>query len=156
MPTLGFNYRADDLFCEDVSLAAIAEQAGTPSYVYSGSAIVSNYRAYDQSLQDIPHEVHYAVKANSSLACCRFWPLKARVRHRLGRRAFTASSRRAEIRPRWFSPELARLARRSTMRLESGVGYFNCESEPELALLAEIAKQRGVRPAVALRVKSRY
>ena len=77
MPTLGFNYREDDLHCEDVSLAAIAEQAGTPSYVYSGSAILSNYRAYDRSLQDIPHEVHYAVKANSSLGICRCSPLKA-------------------------------------------------------------------------------
>ena len=152
MPTLGFNYRQDHLLCEDVSLAAIAEQVGTPSYVYSGSAIVSNYRAYDQSLKDIPHEVHYAVKANSSLGVLSLLAAEGagfdivsggelyRVIEAGGDPSKVVFSGVGKTRPE------------IDYALESGVGYFNCESEPELALLAEIAKQRGVRPAVALRV----
>jgi diaminopimelate decarboxylase len=67
MPTLGFEYRDNELHCEDVPLTKIAAACGTPCYVYSAGSIVSNYRAYTSALQDIPHEIHYAVKANSSL-----------------------------------------------------------------------------------------
>ncbi|MCH7992372.1 MAG: hypothetical protein IIC35_08145 [Gemmatimonadetes bacterium] len=63
----GFDRREGELFCEGVSLCAIARKAGTPTYVYSGTAIRDNYRSYDTALASLSHEIHYAVKANSSL-----------------------------------------------------------------------------------------
>jgi len=152
MPTLGFNYREDDLLCEDVSLAAVAEQAGTPSYVYSGSAIISNYRAYERSLKDIPHEVHYAVKANSTLGVLSLLAAEGAgfdiVSGGELYRVIEAGGDPAKV---VFSG-VGKTGSEIDYALESGVGYFNCESEPELALLAEIAEQRGVRPVAALRV----
>ena len=62
-----FHYSNQDLYCENVPLADIARQAGTPAYVYSSAAILENYRAYDEALGELPHTVCYAVKANSSL-----------------------------------------------------------------------------------------
>ena len=62
-----FHYSEQDLYCENVPLADIARQAGTPAYVYSSGSILENYRAYDEALQRLPHTVCYAVKANSSL-----------------------------------------------------------------------------------------
>ena len=67
MPLSGFERRQGELYCEGASLSAIAEKAGTPTYVYSGTAICDNYRSYAEALSTLPHEIHYAVKANSSL-----------------------------------------------------------------------------------------
>jgi hypothetical protein len=63
-----FSYSGNDLYCEQVPLADLAARAGTPAYVYSSQSILANYRAYDDALDDLPHSVCYAVKANSSLA----------------------------------------------------------------------------------------
>ena len=63
-----FSYSNQDLYCEQVALADVAAQAGTPAYVYSSRSILDNYRAYDQAFGELPHQVCYAVKANSSLA----------------------------------------------------------------------------------------
>src|SRR6185503_5572722 len=49
------------------SLTRIADEVGTPVYVYSRSEIERAYRAFDAALEGIPHEVCYAVKANSTL-----------------------------------------------------------------------------------------
>ena len=152
MPTLGFNYRADNLFCEDVSLAAIAEETGTPAYVYSGSAIAANYRAYDQSLQGIPHEVHYAVKANSSLGVLSLLAAEgAGFDIVSGGELYRVLKAGGDPSKVVFSG-VGKTRSEIGYALESGAGYFNCESEAELALLAEIAERRGVRPAAALRV----
>src|SRR5580658_4871066 len=62
-----FHYSGQDLYCENVPLADIARQAGTPAYVYSSNAILESYRAYDEALGELAHTVCYAVKANSSL-----------------------------------------------------------------------------------------
>ena len=63
-----FVYREGVLYCEDVELSKIADDAGTPCYVYSSGAILDRYRTYDQGLFGIPHRVCYAVKANSNLS----------------------------------------------------------------------------------------
>src|SRR5450432_3679794 len=62
-----FSYSQNDLYCEQVPLADLARRSGTPAYVYSSHAILSNYRAYDEAFADLPHTVCYAVKANSTL-----------------------------------------------------------------------------------------
>ena len=62
-----FCYSQNDLYCEAIALADIAEKVGTPAYVYSSQAILNNFRAYDESLEGLPHTICYAVKANSNL-----------------------------------------------------------------------------------------
>ena len=52
-----FEYRDGVLYCEDVELTRLAEQAGTPCYVYSAGAILSRYRTYDDGLAGLPHRV---------------------------------------------------------------------------------------------------
>ncbi|MEO8130931.1 MAG: diaminopimelate decarboxylase, partial [Bryobacteraceae bacterium] len=68
---MGFSYRNKMLHCDGVSLADIAESAGTPCYVYSADDILERYRSYDQAFGDHPHQVCYAVKANSNLSILR-------------------------------------------------------------------------------------
>lgn len=62
------HYHGAQLFVEEVSLASIAEQFGTPCYVYSRAKLEANWRAFQTALQTHPHEICYAVKANSNLA----------------------------------------------------------------------------------------
>lgn len=61
-------YVNSDLYLEDIRLIDIAEQFGTPCYVYSHANILQNWLAYASTLHGIRHRVAYAVKANSNLA----------------------------------------------------------------------------------------
>ena len=63
-----FEYRAGRLCAEDVPLADIAAEHGTPCYVYSRATLERHWRAFDAALAGRPHRVCYAVKANSNLA----------------------------------------------------------------------------------------
>ncbi len=59
------------LACDGVPLAAIAAAEGTPVYVYSASTLRDRYRALDDAFGGYPHAIHYALKANSTLAIAR-------------------------------------------------------------------------------------
>ena len=68
MPCPQYRYENDELMCEKVSLSALAKEFGTPLYVYSKSALLDAFNVYQTILQDTPHLVCYALKANSNLA----------------------------------------------------------------------------------------
>src|SRR6267378_7623175 len=59
------------LACDGVSIQSIVDHAGTPTYVYSTRAIRDAYRAIDDAFAPYPHAIHYALKANSTLAIVR-------------------------------------------------------------------------------------
>jgi diaminopimelate decarboxylase len=62
-----FHYRNGDFYCDDVSIASIAERFGTPIYVYSQRTILSNYESLRRTVSHIPGLICYSVKANSHL-----------------------------------------------------------------------------------------
>ena len=70
-PMPGFRREQGVLSCDSVPLATIAAEAGTPVHVYSGGLIDERYRGLDASLSAVPHRLHYAVKANATLAVVR-------------------------------------------------------------------------------------
>src|SRR6476661_468607 len=63
-----FHYRDGHLYCEDVDLTRVAEEFGTPTYVYSAGTILDHYTRLDAALAPLDHMICYAVKANSNLA----------------------------------------------------------------------------------------
>ena len=63
-----FRYLQGSLHAENVDLQSLAEQHGTPLYVYSKETIVDHYTRLDQGLSRLDHMICYAVKANSNLA----------------------------------------------------------------------------------------
>ena len=152
MPLQGFRYEDGELQCERVSLAEVAASAGTPTYVYSSQAIRENFLRYRRSLAGVPHEIHYAVKANSSLAVLAVLAAEGagfdivsggelfRVLRAGGDPAKVVYSGVGKT-----EPELR-------YALEQGIGAFHCESEQELRLLRDISRESGASPAVALRV----
>ena len=152
MPKSGFDYQDDVLSCEKLKLTEIAERFSTPCYVYSAGAILANYRAYDDALKAIPHEIHYSVKANSSLAILS---LLARDGAGFdivsGGELFRVIGAGADPRKVVYSG-VGKTEEEISYALKSGIGSFNCESENELRLLNEIASRLGVKPIVAIRV----
>lgn len=147
-----FQYRNSELFCEDVALAKIAEEVGTPVYVYSRSEIERAYRAFDAALEGIPHEVCYAVKANSTLGVLS-------VLVQLGAGADIVSV--GEL-YRWLraggAPEgvvfsgVGKTEAEMKTALETGIGCFNVESGEELVALDRVAQSLGKRARISIRV----
>jgi diaminopimelate decarboxylase len=147
-----FHYSQQDLYCEGVPLADIACKAGTPAYVYSSQAVLENYRAYDEALGDLPHIVCYAVKANSTLAV-----LGLLARAGSGFDIVSAGELYRVVRAggdpsKVVFSGVGKTADEVEYALEQGIHLFNCESEPELALIDALAARRGVRAGYAIRV----
>src|SRR5205814_2975339 len=63
-----FHYRDGKLHCEDVDLARVAEEFGTPLYIYSAGTILDHYTRFDAALAPLDHLICYAVNANSNRA----------------------------------------------------------------------------------------
>ncbi len=152
MPVQEFQYRDGQLHCEQAPLSAIAEAAGTPTFVYSATAIRNNYRSYVQSLDGVPHQIYYAVKANSSLAI-----LALLARQGAGFDIVSGGELHRVLRAGGDPSKVVYSGvgkTRSELQyaLEQRIGAFHCESEQELELLREVAAELGASPAVALRV----
>jgi len=147
-----FHYSKNDLYCENVPLADIALEAGTPAYVYSRAAILENYRAYDEALGELPHAVCYAVKANSSLGILALLA-KAGAGFDIvsGGELYRVLQAGGDPSKVVFSG-VGKTAAEVDYALESGIHTFNCESEPELALIDALAARRGAKAGCAIRV----
>jgi len=147
-----FEYRHGRLHCEGVPLERIAEQVGTPVYVYSAGAITSRYRAYEQALDGMPHLVCYAVKANMNLAVLSLLA-------RLGAGADVVSggelfrALRAGFEPRKIVfAGVGKTREEIREGLKADVLTINVESPAELHVVDEEARAHGGRARVAFRV----
>jgi diaminopimelate decarboxylase len=133
-----FRYREGHLYCEDVDLARVAEELGTPTYVYSGETILDHYARLDSALQPLDHLICYAVKSNSNRAI-----LKLLADTGAG---FDIVSAKCTFAGVGKSPEEIEYA------LEQRVYSFNVEGEGELEHIDRIAGAKELRAPIALRV----
>ncbi len=145
-------YRDHALEMDGVALAEIAARVGTPCYAYSANEILANYRAYDESLGDVPHSVCYAVKANGNLALLRLLAeAGAGFDIVSGGELYRVRKAGGDPAKVVFSG-VGKTAAEIDQALDAGIFVFNCESEPELALIDALAHRRGVKARVAVRV----
>ena len=147
-----FCYSESDLYCEQTPLADLAARVGTPAFVYSSKAILDNYRAYDEAFADLPHNVCYAVKANSSLAVLG---LLARAGAGFdivsGGELFRVLQAGGDPAKVVFSG-VGKTPDEVESALANGIHSFNCESESELMLIDAMASRRGVKAGFGIRV----
>jgi diaminopimelate decarboxylase len=147
-----YAYRRGVLFCEDQNLEELAHAYGTPAYVYSRRMIEQNYLNYAAALEGIPHQICYAVKANSNLAVLQVLAkLGAGFDIVSGGELFRVLQAGAPPDRVVFSG-VGKTEAEIRYALEQGIHSFNCESEAELHLLSEIASSLGKTASVALRV----
>ena len=149
---LPFQPTTDGLVCDGVSVRAIAAQVGTPVYIYSAAAIREAYRSIDAAFAEYPHAIHYALKANSTLAIARL--LKA-----IGSRADANSGGEVEVALRaGFAPSdivftgVGKTRDEHEFAIVQDVGTINAESAGELDRIAAIGRALGKDARVALRV----
>jgi diaminopimelate decarboxylase len=140
------------LACDGVSLDAIAEEVGTPLYVYSAEAIRFQYRRLSEAMARIPHRLHFSVKANSNLAILGLLQrLGSGVDIVSGGELYRAQSAGFRGQDIVFSG-VGKTEKEMIEALTLGVLMINVESEEELAFLDEVAGKMGKRAPVALRV----
>jgi diaminopimelate decarboxylase len=147
-----FEYRGPELTCEGVPLREAAERFGTPSYVYSGTAIEGAWRAYEEAFAAVPHRICYAVKANGNGAILSLLA-------RLGAGADIVSggemlaALRAGFRSEWIVfAGVGKTDEELALGLDRRIGEFNAESEDEIVRLAREAVRRRAVARVSLRV----
>src|SRR5579864_1352219 len=141
------------LHCEGVALPKLAEQHGTPLYVYSASAIRERYDAFDAAFRDVPHTICYSVKANSNLTILRTLARKGCgfdvVSGGELERVLAADRKAAK---RVVFSGVGKTREELTAALKAGIMLFNVESESELWALAECAGRVRKAAPLALRV----
>ncbi len=147
-----FQYQGDELFCENVPLAKIAAEVGTPTYVYSTATLRRHFQAFDGAFAGREHLICYSVKANSNLALLHrlfSWGAGAdivsagelfralRVGVDPGKIVFSGVGKRDD------EIEYA---------LEAGILAFNVESQDELHVIDRVAARVGKKAPISLRV----
>ena len=147
-----FDYQACTLHAENVSVDKIAEQYGTPVYIYSRSALENHWQAFDDAFSAYPHLVCYAVKANSNLAVLNVLAKRgsgfdivsmgelARVMAAGGDPAKTVFS------------GVGKTEQEIEYALQHGIRCFNVESIPELDRINTVAGRLGKKAPVSIRV----
>ena len=147
-----FSYKNGELYAEDVPLATIAGQVGTPVYVYSQATLERHFKAVDQAFEGLDHVVCFAVKANSNQAVIA-------TMARLGAGADIVSggelfrSMAAGVPAgRIVYSGVGKSEAEMRSALDAGILMFNIESAQELVVLNEVAGRMGVKAPVSLRV----
>ena len=147
-----FFYRDGALFAEEVDLACIAEEVGTPFYCYSTATIERHFRVFSDAFVGARALVCYAMKANSNQAVLT-------TLARLGAGMDVVSEgelRRARAAgvpgPKIIFSGVGKTRAEMALGLDEDIRCFNVESEPELEALAEVAASRGRRARIAIRV----
>lgn len=140
------------LHVEQLSCEQLAQQFGTPTYIYSRLAIENAWQRYEQALQGFIHRMFYAVKANSNLAVLQVLAARGAgfdiVSQGELERVLKAGGLAENIVFSGVGKKHAEMAR----ALEVGIRCFNVESPSELTRLNEVAAAHGVVAPVSLRV----
>lgn len=147
-----FRYSGKNLFCEGVSVAALAKKFGTPLYVYSQNTLADHFQKLDRALTPLDHWICFAMKANSNLSVLRtlanlgsaFDVVSAGELHRVI--AAGGDPKKCVF------AGVAKTESEIEFALRQNVYSFNAESEPELQRINKIAGRLGKSAPVAVRV----
>lgn len=148
----GFSRQNGSLHCDGRSLEAIARETGTPCFVYSAPAIRARYQELDAAFAGHPHAIHYALKANSTLAIVR-------LLRGLGAHADANSGGEIDVALRaGFAPGeivftgVGKTAAEIERAVGMGLKAINAESFGEMDRIDQIARGLGTRARVAVRI----
>lgn len=147
-----FLYKNGQMYCEDVPIASVAEQVGTPFYLYSAATLTQHFKAFDSAFAGIPHITCFAVKSCSSLAILRlFANMGGGTDIVSGGELFRAL--KAGVAPsRIVYSGVGKTAEELRYALESKILMLNVESEQELEQLQEVAAGMGTKAPVSFRI----
>ncbi|MDK9429402.1 diaminopimelate decarboxylase [Gallibacterium anatis] len=147
-----FNYKNDQLMAEEISVQQLAQQFGTPLYIYSRATLERHWHAFDSALQGHPHLICFAVKSNPNIALLN---LLAKLGSGFDivsqgelERVLAAGGEANKV---VFSG-VAKSHSEIERALEVGIRCFNVESEAELLRINQVAEKLGKKAPISLRV----
>lgn len=151
-PTESVYYHQGELQMESCQIHALADKMATPFYCYSEARLLDNVRRCKDAFESRGIQIHYAMKANSTLHILRLIAeqglgvdlVSGGEMQRALAAGFPAS--------RMIFSGVGKSSAELNAAIEASIGQFNVESAEELALLAELAEQQNARVSVALRV----
>jgi len=147
-----FRYQDGEFQCEAVPFRKIAEEVGTPCYVYSHARLLRQYRAFDSAFNDVPHITAYAIKANSNIAILRLLAKEGAGGDIVsGGELYRALQ--AGIPPqRIVFAGVGKTDDEIRYALKSDILMFNVESSAELLAIDRVAGELHRKARVALRI----
>lgn len=148
-----FNYKNGELFAEDVAVAKIAAEVGTPCYIYSSATLEHHYSVMDSAFANLADvQICFALKSNSNFAVIKTLGAMGAgmdvVSEGEIRRAFACGIPASKI----IFSGVGKTAAEMRFALENDIFQFNVESQPELKLLNKTAGEVGVKARIAIRV----
>ncbi|MFH0844812.1 MAG: diaminopimelate decarboxylase [Pseudomonadota bacterium] len=147
-----FQYRDNALYCEDVPVSHVAEEVGTPLYLYSHATLRRHFRAFDGAFRDVNHLTCFSVKSNSNLAILRLFAKEGGGADIVScgelYRAIKAGIKPDKI----VYSGVGKGSEDLEYALKSEILMFNAESEQEIVTLDQVAKRLGKRARIAIRV----
>ncbi|KMY67259.1 diaminopimelate decarboxylase [Desulfocarbo indianensis] len=147
-----FHYIDGVLHAEEVSLGRIAQEVGTPTYVYSQATLTRHFQAFSRAFQGMDHLVCYAVKANSNKAVMALFASLG------GGADIVSGGELARALAAGVQPErivysgVGKTEAEMEAALKAGILMFNLESVDELEVLNQVAGRLGVKAPVSFRV----
>jgi diaminopimelate decarboxylase len=147
-----FQRHGSELYCENVALHALAQEFGTPAYVYSKASICSNINTFQSVFSSIDMQLCFSIKSNSNLSILKLVAQQGAGADIVsGGELFRAL--KAGIAPAGIVYSgVGKTEHELRYALESGIRMFNIESEPELDQLASVAQSLQKTAHISLRV----
>ncbi|WP_135506611.1 diaminopimelate decarboxylase [Roseovarius aestuariivivens] len=147
-----FLYRDGELYAEDVAVAEIAAEVGTPFYCYSTATLTRHFRLFDEALGDMPHLVCYAMKAASNQAILRTLAGLGAGMDVVSGGEYARAKAAGVPGDKIVFSGVGKTREEMRLALEGGIRQFNVESEPEMEALSEVATSLGVTAPITVRV----
>jgi diaminopimelate decarboxylase len=147
-----FLYRDGQLHAEDVPVAQIAADVGTPFYCYSTATLTRHFQLFDEALSDLPHLVCFAMKSNSNQAVLRTLADLGAGMDVVSGGEYARARAAGVPGDRIVFSGVGKTADEIRMALTEGVRQFNVESEPEMRAISAVASAMGATAPITIRV----
>ncbi|MCD4825581.1 MAG: diaminopimelate decarboxylase, partial [Phycisphaerae bacterium] len=147
-----FNYKDGNLYCEDVPVAEIARQVGTPAYIYSANTLREHYRRVAEAFSELDTTICYSIKTLGNLSILEL------LRDEGSGFDVVSGGELARAMAIGADPKtivyagVGKTDAEIREALAAGIGWFNIESEEEFENLSRLAGQAGVKARAALRI----
>lgn len=147
-----FAYHNSKLYAEDVDLSQLAQQVGTPAYVYSQATLTRHFKVFSQAFQGLDALVCFAVKANSNRAVMALMASLGGGADIVSGGELTRALAAGVPAERIVYSGVGKSLAEMQAALEAGILMFNIESVQEMAVLNQVAADLGLKAPVSLRV----
>ena len=147
-----FTYKKGELYAEDIPVRKLAEQYGTPLYLYSYNTLLRHFRAYDKAFGRFPHIICYAVKANPNAALLRLFAKNGSGADIVSGGELFVALKAGVPSKKIVYAGVGKTEEEIRFALKSKILMFNVESESELREIDRVAGTMKKKAPIALRI----